>query len=354
MKAQLLTLLALGGQQLRSLQYADAVGLRRGISLGYDYRHHGMEWTAGECGSRERQSPIDFDKFAPWGEADNAPPGSEFYFDYDHVQDGFGIQSGNGMLSVNVSKRGYGGITFRNFVFNVESVHFRVGSEHTLKGVRLPLEVQIVHSGDDYPGHKLMVSVLFDTAGAGGSPESAAALEGLTQKMPPEGGGSAEVKLVTPADLLAPLLDGGTYFHYTGSLTEPPCTEQVTWLVRQDPLTVTEDELSKLRTAIVSANGGAENWRSPMPLMGRIITGMVAKKGQPQLEVDTAPGERPPMGKLGAEMARFSGETNAKEAFKWAQQAYGIAQGIHRVLASDAQPSAPAPAAAMPPPPPMR
>lgn len=348
MKAQLLALLALVGQQSCRLRFADAVGLRRGISLGYDYRHHGMEWTAGECGSRERQSPIDFDKFAPWGKADSAPAGSEFWFDYDKVQDGFGIQSGSGMLSVNVSKRGFGGILFRNFVFNVESVHFRVASEHTLRGVRLPLEVQIVHSGDDYPGHKVIVSVLCDTVGAAGTPGSAAALEGLTQKMPPEGGGSAEVTLVTPADLLAPLVDGGTYFHYTGSLTEPPCTEQVTWLVRQETLTVTQDQLKVLRTAIVSANGGAENWRAPMPLMGRIITAMTAKKGQPQLEADTAPGERPPMGKLGAKMARFTGETNAQEAFKWAQQAIGVAQGIHRVLASDAQAAAPSPAAAAP------
>lgn len=251
-------------------------------------------------------------------------------------------------MSVNVSSKGYGGITLRNFVFNVESVHFRVASEHTFKGARLPLEAQIVHSNEAIPAHKLMVSVMFDTAGGAGTPESAAALGGLLQKLPAEGGGSAEVKLVTPADLLNPLLDAGTYFHYTGSLTEPPCTEQVTWLVRQEPLAVTEEQLKLLRTAIVSSNGGAENWRAPMPLMGRKITPMFAKSGQPQLEPDTKPGERPKMGKLGARMARFTGEINAKEANKWSQQAMAVTEGIHKVLASDAQPAAPSPAAAAP------
>eukprot|EP00929_Paragymnodinium_shiwhaense_P013221 TRINITY_DN121087_c0_g1_i1.p1 TRINITY_DN121087_c0_g1~~TRINITY_DN121087_c0_g1_i1.p1 ORF type:complete len:373 (+),score=53.20 TRINITY_DN121087_c0_g1_i1:41-1159(+) len=350
MKYQPLALFVCVGQFLCLQFAADAVELRRsltrGVNLGFDYRHHGMEWTAGECGSRERQSPIDFDNLAPWGKADPNQPDNSFYFEYDSVQDGFNMSSGGGRLIADIASRGYGGVTLRNWVFNIQSVDFRVAAEHLFKGARLPLEVQLVHTGDATPAHKLIVSVLFDTSSTTSTPAAEAALTGLIQKLPPQGGGSSQVKLTTPADLLAPLVEGGTYFHYTGSLTEPPCTEQVTWLVRQEPLMVSSDQLQQLRTAIVSSNAGADNWRAPMPLMRRILTPMVAVRGQPQLTTDMVTVGRPPQGGLGGHMARFTGEQHAQDAFKWAQQAIGIADGIHRVLASDAVASAPAPAPA--------
>merc|ERR1719321_1429347 len=69
-------------------------------SKGYffDYHLHGQDWHAGFCESRERQSPIDFDRYAPWDcqvglvpplKCDNGP----LQFMYQTVAKGFTIQN---------------------------------------------------------------------------------------------------------------------------------------------------------------------------------------------------------------------------------------------------------------------
>lgn len=53
-------------------------------NVKFDYVHHGQDWTQGECLRRERQSPIDFDMFAPW----KRTPDGSFFVSYEPF-DGF-------------------------------------------------------------------------------------------------------------------------------------------------------------------------------------------------------------------------------------------------------------------------
>jgi carbonic anhydrase len=65
-----------------------------------------------------------------------------------------------------------------------------------------------------------------------------------------------------------PLLS--TYFFYEGSLSTPPCTSKVTWLVLKRVVKVKEEHLSMIQKVL--PDGGSSNARSLQPLNGRDLS----------------------------------------------------------------------------------
>lgn len=317
----------------------------------FDYHLHGQDWHAGMCNSRERQSPIDFDRDAPWGcqvgltppvKCDNGP----LDFSYMPVIAGktFEMQNNGKSLAADFALQGYGGITYNDKWFNLMSVNFHSGSEHTFRGRQYPLELHYVHKQYDSP-HILVVAVPFNCPGAEAHykathpPALSLQQQNQTQKRLPEfhflgttadeaaeqeqedesykaevgdvlreqqsqsiqmikskktdpgfnptlevylsqglpgKGKKLDVAVQTETDILNPFLEGGTYFEYRGSLTAPPCAEQVTWMVRREPLMASDHQADLIHDNIYQANMDYGNYRSVMPLMGR---GIKVRKG---------------------------------------------------------------------------
>ncbi|XP_063691076.1 carbonic anhydrase 2-like [Bolinopsis microptera] len=63
---------------------------------------------------------------------------------------------------------------------------------------------------------------------------------------------------------------------YMGGLTTPPCSEIVHWVIVNKPLTISQNQLNRLRTTPLG-NGNlhpmSRNWRNSQPLNGRQSTG---------------------------------------------------------------------------------
>ena len=68
----------------------------------------------------------------------------------------------------------------------------------------------------------------------------------------------------SPADLLPESRD---YYRFNGSLTTPPCTEGVVWLVMKEPVTLAASDIAAFRKAI----GGHDNNRPVQPLNARVV-----------------------------------------------------------------------------------
>lgn len=311
-RAALLLLLASGGA------FAVKVGGRAAVP-NFDYRHRGEDWLAGFCASRERQSPVDFGGAAPWGCSGGNCSEAPFFFDYEPLDHLTLVNTGRG-LDVRLAGHGFGGITFNGQWFNVQSARLHAAAEHTLSGRRSALELQLLHRRVD-GGETVVVAVLFDAhppaatlveqgsgrgrrllgswRGVAGAPSTAvaagAALAALLPAPLPPGGAYLEVPVLNALDLLSPLLADGVFFQYHGSLTVPPCTEQVTWLVRRDALPVPQEQVDRLRASVREANEHLDNWRATMPLMGRLVTVRSAVKGWPAPSTDDvmAPGGTP-------------------------------------------------------------
>jgi len=134
---------------------------------GFSYAHHGQDWILGECGSRERQSPVDFGVAAPWDCNTTAFPTplchkGRFFFDYELIEQGFILRNDGHTLTAELKGQGYGGVTYNGRWFDIVAVNFHVKSEHTFHGRQLPLELQLVHRQWDSE-HVLIVAVPFDT-----------------------------------------------------------------------------------------------------------------------------------------------------------------------------------------------
>ena len=118
--------------------------------------------------------------------------------------------------------------------YELRQFHFHHGSEHLFDGVRLALELHLVHAAGD--GALAVVGVLFEQGVAHGT------LAPLWAHLPAEPGAMRPV----PGELdLATLLPARlTAWRYRGSLTTPPCTEGVAWAVLAEPLAISAAQIA--------------------------------------------------------------------------------------------------------------
>jgi carbonic anhydrase len=118
--------------------------------------------------------------------------------------------------------------------YELKQFHFHHPSEETIKSERFPMELHLVHSDAD--GNIAVVSVLLEEGSANPLIET---LWGLAPKtVGPE-------KIVDQQINVADLLPANrSYFTFLGSLTTPPCTEGVRWLVLETPVTISSKQVA--------------------------------------------------------------------------------------------------------------
>jgi len=318
----------------------------KGEFFAYDYSKHGQDWMAGNCASRSRQSPIDLPL--------NVPVGGTFAYKYNPIVSPFEIMNNGHAFSADFSGEGYGGITYENAWYNLLNINVHSLSEHTCNGEQKPLELHMVHKRSDgeallivavsvesplltglalkratqaaHPGF-LQVNAsqvpLWPRAAGSGYAEPVATEPGFNPtlqaflKTPPP---PINMKIRVPADSahsfdLNALMGGGDFYDYAGSLTAPPCAEIATWLVRKEPLQASDLQVLYLHDAIYKTTADYGNFRSIMPLNGRIL-GM--RKG---ILEDLAPTAAPPV-----TVPNVPAQSDREyRAMKWAQDAMTIA-----------------------------
>lgn len=107
--------------------------------------------------------------------------------------------------------------------YDLVQFHFHTPSEHLLDGVTYPMELHLVHTEHERPEHMLVIGVLFKEG------EENALISQLLADVPKTAG--RKLDRDTPVDASCLISPTEGYFHYEGSLTTPPYTEAVTWLV---------------------------------------------------------------------------------------------------------------------------
>lgn len=118
--------------------------------------------------------------------------------------------------------------------YNLRQFHFHGPSEHHVAGRTFPMELHLVHQ--DGKGYILVVAVLIEVG------VSNRALVDLWQKLPSHAGEQGPTHPLKPHDLLLASLH---HFSYQGSLTTPPCTEGVQWIVLRDPSTLSSQQVAQ-------------------------------------------------------------------------------------------------------------
>ena len=125
-------------------------------------------------------------------------------------------------------------LSMGNDLFTLLQFHFHHPSEHTVSGKPFAMEAHFVHRNE---GGALAVLGVMMKAGS-----SNAVFKKIVETMPKEAGGPvAADKKIDPHALLPS--DRG-YYLYEGSLTTPPCSEVVNWVLLREPIQVAKDDIA--------------------------------------------------------------------------------------------------------------
>lgn len=136
--------------------------------------------------------------------------------------------------------------------------HFHTPSEHTFQGVPADMEIHLVHR-DGY-GHYAIVAIPV-VAGR----RHNVVMARIGQNLPPYPGEEyADYRTGIKPIFLLPT--NREYVSYPGSLTEPPCTEGVQWLVFLHPVEVSAEYVGRIRQIM------GNNARPIQPLNDRRLT----------------------------------------------------------------------------------
>ncbi|WP_139383253.1 carbonic anhydrase family protein, partial [Salmonella enterica] len=119
-----------------------------------------------------------------------------------------------------------------------------------------PIELHFVHAKDN--GEIAVIGVMVEEGKANEG------FETLLNNLPKEVNNSKKIiKEIDISDLYPSNKD---YYRFSGSLTTPPCSEGIIWIVMKTPITATKQQIEKLEKAL-----GEDNNRPIQPLHGRVI-----------------------------------------------------------------------------------
>ncbi len=197
------------------------------------------------CKIGKNQSPVDISRIV---EADledikiNYKPGA-----YSLVNNGHTIK---------VSYESGSYIVVDGVKFELKQFHFHAPSEHKIKGKLYPFEAHFVHADKD--GNLAVIGVVFKEG------KKNPVIEKLWKNLPSKVG--EKVKLAHKINAYDLLPSKKKYFRYSGSLTTPPCSEGVRWLVMIKEMEMSKEQIQKFRKLM----GGDTN-RPVQPLNARMI-----------------------------------------------------------------------------------
>jgi len=149
-------------------------------------------------------------------------------------------------------------ITVDGTEFELKQFHFHTPSENTMEGKHFPMEAHFVHADKD--GNLAVIALMYKESHKGNS-ELAKAFDHI----PAEATGETMdlPKGVSAGGLLPKNL---SYYRFTGSLTTPPCSEGVRWLVLKNPSHASEQQIEAFSHTMHHPNN-----RPVQPLNARVI-----------------------------------------------------------------------------------
>ncbi len=126
-------------------------------------------------------------------------------------------------------------------VFELIQFHFHHPSEHRVSGRSYPMEIHFVHKTESQEYVIIGVLVKFGSY----NPHVQKVWDLIPDEIDKE---TIYENTRLRANHFLP--SSKKYFHYAGSLTTPPCTENVTWLVLEEPIEISEKQLAQFQKYI--------------------------------------------------------------------------------------------------------
>ena len=175
-----------------------------------------------KCASGTRQSPIDIRD----GIRVDLEP-----VQFDYKPSAFAVLDNGHTVQVNVAPGNSIEVMGRRF--ELAQFHFHRPSEERIDGKQFDMVAHLVHK--DVGGRLAVVAVLLERGSAHSLVQS------VWNNLPLEKGDEVSARALLDLNQLLP--NDTRYFTYMGSLTTPPCSEGVLWMVMQQPVSVSPEQI---------------------------------------------------------------------------------------------------------------
>ncbi|MBP6339527.1 MAG: carbonic anhydrase family protein [Vitreoscilla sp.] len=181
-----------------------------------------MKPEFGTCATGQRQSPIDIRD----GIAVQLQP-----IEFEYHASSFSVIDNGHTIQVNLGAGN--AISVGGKRFDLLQFHFHRPSEERINGRQFDMVVHMVHK--DPEGKLAVVAVLLDRGSA------QPVIQTVWNALPLEKGEA--VPAPTQIDVAQLLPEDRRYYTYMGSLTTPPCSEGVLWMVMKQPVALSPSQI---------------------------------------------------------------------------------------------------------------
>jgi carbonic anhydrase len=195
------------------------------------------------CGTGKTQSPINLQRDT--AQSVVAP----IDFSYENLA-GHAVNDGK---TIRLEFEDRDNITLSGKRYFLKQLHFHAKSEHSIEGLFYPAEMHLVHVSED--GDLLVLGFFIRID------DKHSEHYGFFKSLPKEGE-TRQTQLISLTKLSA---FNGPHYMYKGSLTTPPCTEGVTWVIFEKPLVLSSKQLASFSSIYSS------NYRPIVPITGHKI-----------------------------------------------------------------------------------
>jgi carbonic anhydrase len=183
----------------------------------------GLRPNFSTCANGKRQSPIDIrDGFA----VELEPP------IFEYRASAFRVIDNGHTVQVNVDAGN--SLLIRGRRYELQQFHFHRPSEERIEGRAFDMSAHLVHRDAD--GHLAVVAVLLERGSA------QPLVQTVWNHLPLEK--HEEFAAGVPIDLGQLLPEDRRYYTYMGSLTTPPCSEGVLWVVMRQPVGLSPEQIA--------------------------------------------------------------------------------------------------------------
>ena len=157
-----------------------------------------------------------------------------------HVADG--INNGH---TIQINYTGEASLTLGDVSYKLVQYHFHSPSEHTVDGKHFPMEMHMVSKSSD--GRLAVVGVFIATGRHNRN------FDPVWANLPAKKGMETHVPAVK-VDVNALVPTVRTAYRYDGSLTTPPCSEGVKWIVMTTPIEMSSEQIGAFTRPIKDNN----------------------------------------------------------------------------------------------------